>query len=51
MVVVLDSIYLQNFHYLTVLWGKNVIIFGPDVISSVHIDNKRKDILILGDEP
>ena len=28
--------------------GKNVIIFGVDVSSSVHIDNKEKDILILG---
>ena len=28
-------------------WGKNVIIFGADMSSSVHIDNKNKDILIL----
>ena len=28
--------------------GKNVIIFGVDMSSYVHIDNKRKDILILG---
>ena len=28
--------------------GKNVIIFGVDMNSSVHIDNKGKDILILG---
>ena len=27
---------------------KNVIIFGADISSSVHIDNKGKDILILG---
>ena len=27
--------------------GKNVIIFGVDMSSSVHIDNKKKDILIL----
>ena len=31
--------------------GKNVIIFGVDMCSSVHIDNKRKDILILGIDP
>ena len=31
--------------------GKNVIIFGVDTSSSVHIDNKGKDILILGEEP
>ena len=26
--------------------GKNVIIFGADMSSSVHIDNKKKYILI-----
>ena len=31
--------------------GKNVIIFGADMSSSVHIDNKEKDILILGEGP
>ena len=31
--------------------GKNVIIFGVDMSSSVHIANKGKDILILGKEP
>ena len=28
-------------------WGKNVIIFGGDMSSSVFINNKGKDILIL----
>ena len=28
--------------------GKSVIIFGVDMSSSSHIDNKKKDILILG---
>ena len=27
--------------------GRNVIIFGLDMNSSPHIDNKKKDILIL----
>ena len=27
---------------------KNVVIFGVALSSSVHTDNKRKDILILG---
>ena len=27
--------------------GKTVIIFGADIILSVHIDNKKEDILIL----
>ena len=31
--------------------GKNVIIFGVDMSSTVHIDNKKKDILILGFGP
>ena len=31
--------------------GRNVIIFGPDMSSSVHIDNKNKDILIPRDGP
>ena len=30
---------------------KNVIIFGVDMSSPVHIDNKKKDILILGKVP
>ena len=29
--------------------GKNVINFGAELSSSVHIDNKNKDILILGE--
>ena len=32
-------------------YGKNGIIFGNDMISSVHVDNKGKDILILGEIP
>ena len=31
--------------------GKNVIIFGADMSSFVHIDNKNKDVLILGEGP
>ena len=31
--------------------GKNVIFSGADMSSSVHIDNKGKDILILGKSP
>ena len=29
-------------------FGQNVLIFGADMSSSAHIDNKKKDILILG---
>ena len=28
--------------------GKNVIIFGDDMSSSVHTDNKKKDTVIIG---
>ena len=28
---------------------KNVIVFGDNMSSSVHIDSKRKDFLILGE--
>ena len=31
--------------------GRNVIIFGVDMSSSQHIDNKEKDILVLGKGP
>ena len=31
--------------------GKNFIIFEADISSSVHIDNKNKDILFLSEEP
>ena len=32
-------------------FGQNVLIFGPDMSSSAHIDNKKKDILVLGRRP
>ena len=31
--------------------GRNEIIFGVDVSSSPHIDNKKKNILIFGKGP
>ena len=31
--------------------GRNCVIFGVDMSSSVHVDNKKKDILILGEGP
>ena len=30
---------------------QNVLIFGADMSSSVHIDNKKKGILVLGKGP
>ena len=32
-------------------FGQNVITFGVDMSSSVHVDDKKKDILILGSGP
>ena len=32
-------------------FSKNLIIFGVDMSSPVHIDNKEKDILIIGEGP
>ena len=32
-------------------FGQNIIIFGVDMSFSVHVDNKKKDILILGRGP
>ena len=32
-------------------FGRNCIIFGVDMSSSVNVDNKKSDILILGEGP
>ena len=32
-------------------FGENVLTFGADMSSSAHIDNRKKDILVLGKEP
>ena len=32
-------------------FGQNVIIFGANMSSSAHIDNKKKGILVLGKGP
>ena len=31
-------------------FGQNILIFGADMSSSAHIDNKKKDILVLRKE-
>ena len=33
------------------MYRKKLIIFGVDMSSSVHVDNKERDILILGEGP
>ena len=32
-------------------WGKSAAIFDVDISSYVHVDNKKKDILVVDDEP
>ena len=44
----LDLIENDLFH-IQVVAGNNANIFGVDISSSVHVDNKKKDILILGE--
>ena len=41
----------SDFLFTVGSYGKNVIIFGVDMNSSVDIDNKGKYILILGEGP
>ena len=36
---------------ITKTYGRNTIIFEVDMSSSVHVDNKGKDILVLGKGP
>ena len=33
------------------VWEKTSLFFGTDMSSSVHIDNKSKNILIFGERP
>ena len=37
----------SSFSFPTGGMGQNIIIFGVDMSSSAHIDNKKRDILIL----
>ena len=41
----------SQFSFIDGSMGKNVIVFGADMSSSVHVDNNEKDILILGEGP
>ena len=49
--------YVIVFDRTSIFWfpgggnGQNVTIFGVDMNSSIHVDNKGKDILILGKGP
>ena len=41
----------SSFSFTSGGFGQNVLIFGADMSTSIHIDNKRKDILVLGRGP
>ena len=41
----------SSFSFSSGGFGQNVLIFGADMSSSIHIDNKKKDILVLGIGP
>ena len=41
----------SSFSFPGVEFGQNVLIFGVDMSSSTHINNKKKDILILRKGP
>ena len=41
----------SSFSFLSGGFGQNVLIFGVDISSSIHIDDKKKDILVLGKGP
>ena len=47
--MVLDLMHAEFFRCLMVVgFGKNLIIFSAETSSSVQVDNRKKDILILG---
>ena len=41
----------SSFSFPETGFSQNVLIFGVDMSSSAHIDNKKKDILVLGKGP
>ena len=40
-----------SFSFPSARFGQNVLIFGVDMNFSAHVDNKKKDILVLGIGP
>ena len=41
----------SSFSFTGGSFGQNVLIFGADISTSIHIDNKKKEILVLGRGP
>ena len=50
-VMVLDLMHVYNFYYQTLAGGTEVVCFEAGMSASVHVDNKKKDILVLGEGP
>ena len=44
-------ILVQTFYLKMEAWGKVLLFFRIDMSSSMHIDNRNKDTLILVEEP
>ena len=38
----------SGFSFRNIGFGQNILILGADMSSSTHIDNRKKDILVLG---
>ena len=49
--MILDQIFIHSFHFQILIGEKNVVNFGVDNSSSVHIGNKKKFIFALGKDP
>ena len=41
----------SSFSFPSSGFGQNVLVFGADMSTSTHIDNKKKDILVIGKGP
>ena len=41
----------SSFSFTNGRFGQNVLIFGADMSNSIHVDNKKRDILVLGRGP
>ena len=47
-VMVVNLMHVHHFHYQMVNGVKIFVIFGIDNSSSMHANNRKKDILVLG---
>ena len=43
--MVLDSMHVKDFSYQVIVVWQNVIIFGVEMILSVHVDDNKKEYL------